>query len=139
MQGPDETSMPLSFTRIKETCLYVQDLERTRDFYHGKLGLPVIGFVEKRHIFFRAGESMLLCFIAESTISDKILPAHYGTGKLHFALETTNDQYESWKEKITKQGIPIEQEATWGSVLKSFYFRDPDGHLAEIVMQGIWE
>ncbi|HXH19222.1 MAG TPA: VOC family protein [Chitinophagales bacterium] len=129
--------MPLSFIRIKETCLYVKDLNRTKQFYHGKLGLEVIGFVKDRHIFFRAGESVLLCFISDSTKTEDTLPSHHGSGNLHFAFETTKKQYEAWKAKIKSEGIEIEQEAKWGE-LKSFYFRDPDGHLVEIAMEGIW-
>jgi catechol 2,3-dioxygenase-like lactoylglutathione lyase family enzyme len=127
------------FTRIKETCLYVKDLEATRVFYHEKLGLEVIGSVKDRHVFFRAGESVLLCFIAESTKEEGTLPPHYGSGHLHFAFETSAEYYPVWKEKIEKQGIKIEQEVTWKGNRKSFYFRDPDGHLAEIVMEGIWD
>lgn len=130
----------LHFTRIKETCLYVKDLEATKEFYHGKLGLEVIGFVSDRHVFFRAGESVLLCFIADSTKpTGGTLPAHYGSGNLHFAFETTDEEYEKWKEQIRRVGIDIEQETTWRDNRKSFYFRDPDGNLAEIVMQGIWD
>ena len=131
--------MKPTFTCIKETCLYVKDLHRTKDFYHGKLGMEVIGMVNGRHIFFRAGESVLLCFISDTTKNDVKLPPHYGSGNLHFAFESSPEQYELWKEKIMSAGIAIEQEAEWGRGLKSFYFRDPDGHLAEIVMAGIWE
>lgn len=131
--------MKLQFTGIKETCLYVKNLERTRQFYHEKLGLEVIGFVKDRHIFFRAGNSVLLCFVSQATKHDAKLPAHHGSGNLHFAFETTTEQYALWKDKIRKAGIIIEQEAEWGGNLKSFYFRDPDNHLVEIVMEGIWD
>jgi len=131
--------MQLRFTRIKETCLYVKDLDRTKQFYHGKLGLEIIGFVKDRHVFFRAGDSVLLCFISDTTKKEASIAPHYGSGNLHFAFEAPNEQYESWKEKISSEGISIELEATWKDGLKSFYFRDPDGHLAEIVMEGIWD
>jgi len=131
--------MTLSFRQIKETCLYIQDIEKTKAFYNGKLGLKIIGIVEGRHIFFRAGTSVLLCFIAETTRKDQTLPPHFGQGHLHFAFETTNDQYDAWKEKIKTEGIDIEHEATWNNNLKSFYFRDPDNHAVEIVMEGIWD
>ena len=130
--------MSLSFTKIKETALYVKDLDATRQFYHEQLGLPVVSHVEGRHIFFRAGESMLLCFIAEATKQDENLPPHYGSGQLHFAFETEVDHYEDWKNKIREMGLTIEKEVLWRKNLKSFYFRDPDNHSVEIVMRGIW-
>ncbi len=129
----------LRVNHIKETCLYVQNLEASKQFYHDKLGFPLIGLVEHRHVFFRVGSTVLLCFIAESTKNDERLPPHFGYGKLHFAFEVPTDQYKVWKNKITSLKIPIEQEVTWQPNRKSFYFRDPDNHCVEIVMPGIWE
>lgn len=131
--------MQLEFTQIKETCLYVEDLHRTRDFYEGKLGLPCFSEVEGRHVFFRAGSSVLLCFIADPTHNQNNLPPHYGSGQLHFAFETAPEYYLAWKEKIQKAGIPIEQEADWSDRFKSLYFRDPDNNLVEIVPAGMWD
>ncbi len=131
--------MKLQITKIKETCLYVSDLEATKEFYHDKLGLPLITLVKNRHVFFRAGSSVLLCFIAETTKQEERLPPHYGEGQLHFAFEVPENQYEVWKEKVQKAGIKIEQEMLWRANIKSFYFRDPDGHLAEIVTHALWD
>ncbi|MHC2991188.1 glyoxalase [Pontibacter sp. HJ8] len=129
----------MEIKKIKETCLYVTDLERTRSFYEKKLGLNVIGEVKGRHVFFRTGTSVLLCFIAEVSAKAGTLPPHYGTGHLHLAFEVAPEEYESWKEKVRNSGIPVEQEYDWGKGFFSFYFRDPDQHLLEIVMEGMWE
>ena len=129
----------MKLLRIKETCLYVSDLEATRSFYEDKLGLPLISLVPGRHVFFRAGESVLLCFDPEVTRHDKKLPPHWGQGNLHLAFECDPDAYAAWKKKVKQAGIPILQEAEWTRGLRSFYFSDPDGHLLEIVQQGIWE
>lgn len=129
----------MNIIKIKETCLYVSDLQKSEDFYHSKLGFPVIGRAEGRHIFFRTGESVLLCFIAEKTRQDSNLPPHYGSGQLHLAFEVSPQAYQEWKEKVQQAGIAIEHEQAWKDGLHSFYFRDPDGHLLEIVPLGIWE
>ncbi|GAB2548838.1 VOC family protein [Rufibacter soli] len=129
----------MTFTQIKETCLYVQDLERTTAFYISVLGLPVIGQVAGRHVFFRVGRSVLLCFNAQKTRQSKDLPAHFGQGQLHVAFECQLPEYESWKEKLNKAGVALEHEQTWPHGRKSCYFRDPDQHLLEIVVPGIWE
>lgn len=128
----------LSISSIKETCLYVSDLEATKAFYHEKLGLPLISFVPERHVFFRAGTSVLLCFNPEDARKKTRLPPHYGSGDLHFAFEVVVEQYEAWKQKIEDLGIGIEQEVVWREGVKSFYFRDPDHHAVEIAMPGIW-
>ena len=128
----------MEIKQIKETCLYVQDLERSKTFYHHILGLPVYSMVENRHIFFRVGPSMLLCFLPEVTKADQNLPPHYAYGKQHIALEVRPDMYEKWRNKLLKQGIAIIHEQHWKKELYSFYFEDPDGHLIEIVPEGIW-
>jgi catechol 2,3-dioxygenase-like lactoylglutathione lyase family enzyme len=129
----------MKFKQIKETCLYVADLERTQNFYEEKLGLKMIGKVENRHVFFRAGTSVLLCFISEATSKDTELPTHSGTGSSHLAFEVPLEEYEKSKELILSKKIEIIQEKTWRHGLKSFYFRDPDNHLLEIVVEGMWD
>lgn len=123
---------------IKETALYVSDLNQTRAFYHGILKLPVITYVEGQHVFFRAGDSVLLCFIAEHSKTKEGVPPHYGSGNLHFAFQCKDGEYEQWKVHVQKNGIEIEQEVVWRANKKSFYFRDPDQHSVEIVERGIW-
>lgn len=125
--------------RIKETCLYVSDLNRTREFYEGKLGLECFSLVPGRHIFFRAGESVLLCFNPEVTKDDQKLPPHWGQGKLHLAFEVGKEEYGQWKEKVSAAGIEIVHEQPWGETHLSFYFEDPDGHVLEIIMEGLWD
>lgn len=127
-----------SFLQIKENCLYVSDLDKTEHFYHHQLGMPVIGKVPDRHIFFRAGSSVLLCFIAEATAKDTHLPPHYASGKQHLAFETSPEEYEGWKNKLRGEGIAITHEETWPGGHKSCYFEDPDGHVLEIVPAGMW-
>jgi len=129
----------LPINQIKETCLYVKDLTASKVFYHDLLGFPIIGSVANRHVFFRAGSSILLCFNATTTKNDTKLPPHFGEGQLHFAFEVPNDAYEDWKKHITQNNILIEKEVIWRKNLKSFYFRDPDKHCVEIVMVGIWD
>jgi catechol 2,3-dioxygenase-like lactoylglutathione lyase family enzyme len=129
----------MKINKIKETCLYVTDLKATRRFYEKRIGLEVIGEVENRHVFFRAGSSVLLCFNAEETKHDQLLPPHFGFGQNHLAFEVNKEEYEEWKEKIQKENIKIIHEHSWKKNLKSFYFHDPDNHVLEIVQEGMWE
>lgn len=125
--------------QIKESCLYVKDLDRTEAFYHRKLGLPLLRKKKGRHVFFRAGTSVLLCFIASATREEKNLPPHYASGHQHLAFEVAPSEYHVWKQKVLNAGITIEHEQPWKHGLHSFYFQDPDEHVLEIVPQGIWE
>lgn len=129
----------IQLQQIKETCLYISDLEQSRKFYEGKLSLPVIGVAEHRHIFFRAGSSVLLCFIAETSLQSANLPPHGAYGKQHIAFQVAAPAYDAYKEEIRSSGITITHEEIWPNGLKSFYFEDPDGHVLEVVPEGLWE
>lgn len=130
----------MKISKIKETCFYSKDLEIVHRFYHEVLGLPVISYVKGKHIFFRAGRSVLLCFNPEDSRQKKSPPPHYGEGKLHFAFEVPESDYQKTKEEILLKGISILDEVTWQSGRTSFYFEDPVGNVLEILPDtGIWD
>ncbi|HET6244454.1 MAG: VOC family protein [Bacteroidetes bacterium] len=128
----------MKINRIKETCLYVKNLESTEKFYTQIIGLVTYSKVVGKHIFFKAGDSMLLCFLKGVTKEQSNLPSHYAEGKIHYAFEVDVDEYENCRNKIKLSHIKIEHEQSWKNNLKSFYFRDPDLHLVEILQAGIW-
>jgi catechol 2,3-dioxygenase-like lactoylglutathione lyase family enzyme len=129
----------LPIQSVKEVCLYTPDLAKTQAFYCDVLGFDVISKVAGRHVFFRLGEQVLLCFNPEVTKLEKKLPPHYARGVQHIAFEVPQEEYEDWKEKIKNRGIEIVHEQQWNAHRFSFYFYDPSGHLLEIVPPGIWE
>jgi catechol-2,3-dioxygenase len=130
----------MNFLKIKETCLYIKDLEQARSFYHEVLGLPVISYVEEKHIFFRVGTSVLLCFNPEDSKTKTSPPAHYGGGKQHFAFEIPKADYRKVKNEVVLKGIRIIDEVIWQSGEESFYFNDPEGNVLEFVPDsGIWD
>lgn len=130
----------MKFIKIKETCLYIRDLETAKKFYQETLELPLISYVEGKHIFFRAGDSVLLCFNPEDSKHKKSPPAHYGGGKQHFAFEVSREDYENSKTWIANKGIRVTNTVIWKSGAESFYFEDPEGNVLEIVpAEGIWD
>lgn len=130
----------MEFLKIKETCLYVRDLEGAKGFYNGVLGLPVIHHAEGKHLFLRVGQSVLLLFNPDDSKNKSSPPAHYGGGKQHFAFEIVGRNYQQSREEISGKGIEITDEVTWKSGKKSFYFNDPEGNVLEILPdEGIWD
>jgi catechol 2,3-dioxygenase-like lactoylglutathione lyase family enzyme len=130
----------MEFLKIKETCLYIRDLETAKNFYHDLLELPVISYVADKHLFLRVGQSVLLLFNPEDSKQKLSPPAHFGGGKQHFAFETEGKLYADSKREIVAKGIEIIDEITWGSGKKSFYFNDPEGNVLEILPgEGIWD
>jgi catechol 2,3-dioxygenase-like lactoylglutathione lyase family enzyme len=128
----------MNFTQIKETCIYAVNLDKMLDFYHNLLELPIISNVRNKHIFFRAGSSVLLCFNSEDSRNKKSPPAHFAEGKPHFALEVRSEEYEQTKSTLQSKGITITAKVIWENGQESFYFEDPAGNVLEIVPCGIW-
>jgi catechol 2,3-dioxygenase-like lactoylglutathione lyase family enzyme len=130
----------MEILKIKETCLYVQDLAAALQFYHVVLGLPLINYTPDKHLFLRAGSSVLLLFNPEDSKNKKSPPAHFGGGKQHFAFEVNEADYEKVKSELTSRSVTITDEVQWKSGKKSFYFNDPEGNVLEIVPdKGIWD
>lgn len=129
----------MNIRQIKETCIYYRDLEKAKDFYHQLLELPIISYVKGKHIFFRAGSSVLLCFNPDESRLKKSPPPHHAEGKYHFAFEVSREEYEKHKKEILSRGIIISDKVIWETGQESFYFEDPEGNVLEIVPVGIWE
>jgi catechol 2,3-dioxygenase-like lactoylglutathione lyase family enzyme len=124
--------------RVIELGVYVDDLDQAAQFYGDVLGLRLIGREEGRHVFFAAGDSVVLLFHPESTLKGDILPPHGAHGPSHFALGIDADALEYWRERLTSQGVPIEKEMHWPRGGRSLYFRDPAGNSVELVTPGLW-
>ena len=103
----------MEFLKIKETCLYVHDLEKCRAFYVDVLGLPEIGYIENKHLFLRAGTSVLLLFNPEDSRNKISPPPHYAHGNQHFAFEVAAEKYEDAKKEIINKGITVIDEVQW--------------------------
>jgi catechol 2,3-dioxygenase-like lactoylglutathione lyase family enzyme len=129
----------MTIRQIKETCIYTTDLVAARKFYHELLGLPVIGEVAGKHIFFRAGSSVLLCFNPDESRLQNSPPAHFSEGNYHFAFEVAAVEYDKHKREILQKGISITDTHIWKGGKESFYFSDPAGNVLEIVPEGIWD
>jgi catechol 2,3-dioxygenase-like lactoylglutathione lyase family enzyme len=130
----------MKFLKIKETCLYICDLESARKFYHEVLELPIINYAKDKHLFLKAGDSVLLLFNPEDSRHKNSPPAHFGGGKQHFAFEVNAMEYENAKHEIQSKGIKIIDQLKWQSGVESFYFNDPEGNVLEILPEkGVWD
>ena len=132
----------MKFTKIVETCIYSSKLKEMKDFYMNKLGLDFVSEENGRHVFLKAGKSMLLIFNPESTLNDSIsiFPIHGAITPpsiVHFALEINTADYEKWKDLLSKKQINIEKELKIGNS-RLVYFRDPSGNVVELITENAW-
>jgi catechol-2,3-dioxygenase len=123
-----------------------------KDFYINILGLEFVSEEEDRHVFLKAGQSMLLIFNPNKTLannnnisnrsnSSTQLPIHGAFAPpsiIHFALEIEKQNYDSAKYILNEKNIKIEKEVIWEKGTNSIYFRDPAGNLVEIITQDCW-
>lgn len=134
---------PVPNSAIIETCLSVADLPRARDFYTKLFGYRLIT-IDDRFCAFRVGDrQVLLLFLRGSDpqgthLPFGFIPAHGTTGASHLAFAVSKDDVPAWLARLAEQGIAVESQLTWPLGGTSVYFRDPDGHLLELITPGVW-
>jgi len=122
-----------------------------KDFYVNILGLEFVSEEKDRYVFLKAGQSMLLIFNPNKTLSNADvsnrsssttqLPAHGAftpPSIIHFALEIEQQNYDNAKQMLKEKNIKVENEVTWDKGTNSIYCRDPVGNLVEIITPGSW-
>jgi catechol 2,3-dioxygenase-like lactoylglutathione lyase family enzyme len=128
---------------ILETCLYVEDVERSRAFYVKVFGFEALVCDERICVFAVAPSQVLILFERGGTlepvpVGDSFIPPHGGGGRQHFAFAIAADDLGAWRRHLAESGIAVESEIAWKSGGKSLYFRDPDGLLVELATPGLW-
>jgi catechol 2,3-dioxygenase-like lactoylglutathione lyase family enzyme len=137
----DATSTRPRVNGILETSLYVESPTRSVEFYGRVFGFEPIEPKQKKDITnetrlcaMRAGDrSVLLLFKQGAT------PDTNATGAIHIAFGIARSELPTWEAWLSAQGIPIESRQTWKHGGEALYFRDPDGHLLEVVTPGVWD
>ncbi len=124
--------------QVLETCLYVSDIKKASAFYRVLFDLEPYAVEEKRHVFFRIGDCMLLLFNPAETERGGSLPAHGAMGQGHIAFTIEHRKLEFWRDRLQEQNIEIEQEYDWPSGGKSIYFRDPFMNSVELATADTW-
>jgi catechol 2,3-dioxygenase-like lactoylglutathione lyase family enzyme len=88
---------------------------------------------ETRLCAMRAGDGSALLLFKKSATADT-----NATGAIHVAFGIFRSELPAWEAWLSQQGITIELRKTWKYGGEALYFRDPDGHLLEVVTPGVW-
>ena len=81
----------------------------------------------------RAGDRSVLLLFKKGATEDT-----NATGPIHVAFGISRSELPAWEAWLSQQGITIELRKTWKYGGEALYFRDPDGHLLEVVTPGVW-
>ena len=129
--------------RVLETSLYVDDVARSTEFYQGIFGFEKLVADDRFCGLNVSGQQVLLLFRKHGTtqpitIPGGVIPPHDGEGTTHLAFTIPLDSEAEWTRHLGGHGVTIESRVTWPRGGFSLYFRDPDGHLLELVSPGCW-
>jgi catechol 2,3-dioxygenase-like lactoylglutathione lyase family enzyme len=130
-------------TGIIETALYTKNLEKAVNFYRTVLGFSSLTGDERFHAFSVAERHVLLLFVTGASLSPAtlpggVIPPHDGTGAAHVGFSVAPESLDEWEGQLNAHGVEIESRMTWERGGRSLYFRDPDGHLLELLTPGVW-
>lgn len=135
--------MAPSITRILETALYVEDLDRAQDFYIELFGLELMLRDERMAALALPDRQVLLLFkngSSQTPIPTPFgdIPPHGATGPQHLCFAIEQNQLSAWQQRLQEFAIAIESSLTWPQNATSLYFRDPDGHSLELSTPRLW-
>ena len=130
--------MPPRVNGILETSLYVESAARSAEFYRRVFGFELLEpgetpTDETRLCPMRAGDRNVLLLFKKGGTHDTD-----ATGAIHIAFGIARSDLAAWEKWLGEQGISIELRKTWKYGGEALYFRDPDGHLLEVVTPGVW-
>jgi catechol 2,3-dioxygenase-like lactoylglutathione lyase family enzyme len=128
---------------IVETALHVEDVARSAEFYERLFNLPRLAGDDRFCALAVPGDAVLLLFRRGGTpqpipTPGGMIPPHDGSGRMHFAFKISVQSLPACERELTNQGIAIESRVDWPLGGVSLYFRDPDGHLIELITPGCW-
>ncbi|QJE99345.1 glyoxalase [Luteolibacter luteus] len=131
-------------TGITESALYVDDLERSVQFYESLLGATQLIHETGRFCALRIvpGQVLLLFLRGSSTEPSDLgfgtIIGHDGSGPLHVCFGIKSEELKNWEDRLAELGIRVESRVDWPRGATSLYFRDPDGHAVELATPGLW-
>ncbi|WP_312530057.1 VOC family protein [Paracoccus sp. (in: a-proteobacteria)] len=137
--------LPPSQLALLEIAIYAQNLEECAAFWANVMGLREISRQAGRHVFFHAGNQVLLIFDPRSTDHPPradapiLVPPHGTQGAGHLCFAVNDQDMDKWRVYLEGAGVAIEADFIWPQGGRSIYFRDPAGNSIELADPRIWQ
>lgn len=129
---------------VVETAVHVENVARSADFYQRLFGFPSLAADDRFCALAVPGNAVFLIFRKGGSLDPihtpgGMIPPHGGSGHLHFAFKISAESLADCERELVELGVAIESKVDWPRGGSSLYFRDPDGHLVELITPGCWE
>jgi catechol 2,3-dioxygenase-like lactoylglutathione lyase family enzyme len=125
--------MGAAFNDVGAIILFVEDLQRSKAFYHGALGLDV-QFEDAESVGFQIeGMAFIVLQVDRARVQLQGEPTATPSAGATAFLTTFTEDVDALRADLATRGIDFFQEPTdqpWG--MRTAYFKDPDGHVWEI-------
>jgi catechol 2,3-dioxygenase-like lactoylglutathione lyase family enzyme len=136
-------AVPPPIDGLLETALYVEDMDRAREFYVRGLGCGILLDTPRLLALSVAARQVLLLFRRGATseplpTAGGTVPPHGAAGVQHVAFAIPAGSADTCAATLERLGVTIESRVSWPPGGESVYVRDPDGHSIEFVTPGLW-
>ena|ERR1051326_897133 len=119
-----------SFLGLRHVALNVRDVKKSVDFYTRVLGMRVEWEPDDDNVYLTSGADNLA--IHRLTDPDKLGPVQ-SVDHIGFVVRTAQD-VDVWANRIKELGVPfVKEPKTHRDGARSFYFKDPDGLLIQLI------
>ena len=132
-----------SLNGILETSVYVEDMDRSIRFYQEVMQFPKL-LGDERFCALEAAQQQVLLLFKKGASTEPLvvvggtIPPHDASGQTHLAFAISVPELEPWEKWLEQHQVTLESKVQWERGGESIYFRDPDGHLLELVTPGCW-
>jgi catechol 2,3-dioxygenase-like lactoylglutathione lyase family enzyme len=115
---------------IRHVALNVRDVQKSVQFYSGVLGMKLEWMPDPENAYLTSGHDNL-------ALHKALAGTEPGTNQLvhHIGVVVRNpEDVDKWAERLRNLGVSLAQEPkTHRDGARSFYFRDPDGLLIQLI------
>jgi catechol 2,3-dioxygenase-like lactoylglutathione lyase family enzyme len=122
--------MEPKFLGIRHVALNVRDVQKSIQFYSGVLGMKLEWMPDPENAYLTSGQDNLALHKSPAGVEP-------GTNQLvhHIGIVVRNpEDVDKWAERLRNLGISLIQEPkSHRDGARSFYFRDPDGLLIQLI------
>lgn len=122
---------------ISELALWVEDVERSMQWYCDRLGFAVQSHEPRKHAFLSSGDFLLVLFNPEdpgTDLANEYL-AHTGGPRgdvYHVAFRVDGADLDKVAAALSLSGVAVKGPVDFGTGRRSYFLEDPDQHYIEL-------